>query len=69
MYWGKNNDFQRERAKKNNFIFLMMSQVVCHSWLRFEREHGTLEDFDLAVKKVLFIFFFFVSLISTIFLI
>ncbi|XP_020088462.1 squamous cell carcinoma antigen recognized by T-cells 3 [Ananas comosus] len=28
------------------------SEVVCHSWLRFEREHGTLEDFDLAVKKV-----------------
>ncbi|XP_064934501.1 uncharacterized protein LOC135582506 isoform X4 [Musa acuminata AAA Group] len=28
------------------------SEDVCHSWLRFEREHGTLDDFDLAQKKV-----------------
>ncbi|CAI0376799.1 unnamed protein product [Linum tenue] len=27
-------------------------QDICHSWLRFEREFGTLEDFDLAVQKV-----------------
>lgn len=23
-------------------------------WVRFEREYGSLEDFDLAVQKVLF---------------
>ncbi|URE31735.1 Suppressor of forked protein (Suf) [Musa troglodytarum] len=28
------------------------SEDVCHFWLRFEREHGTLDDFDLAQKKV-----------------
>ncbi|CAI0376801.1 unnamed protein product [Linum tenue] len=28
------------------------SEDICHSWLRFEREFGTLEDFDLAVQKV-----------------
>ncbi|PKA56637.1 Heterogeneous nuclear ribonucleoprotein 1 [Apostasia shenzhenica] len=28
------------------------SEDICHSWLRFEREYGTLDDFDLAVKKV-----------------
>lgn len=28
------------------------SEEICHSWLRFEREHGTLEDFDLTTKKV-----------------
>lgn len=28
------------------------SEEICHSWLRFEREYGTLEDYDLAVKKV-----------------
>ncbi|KDP40896.1 hypothetical protein JCGZ_24895 [Jatropha curcas] len=28
------------------------SEDVCHSWLRFEREFGTLEDFDHAVQKV-----------------
>uniref|UniRef100_A0A1J3I6W5 Squamous cell carcinoma antigen recognized by T-cells 3 n=1 Tax=Noccaea caerulescens TaxID=107243 RepID=A0A1J3I6W5_NOCCA len=28
------------------------SEDICHGWLRFEREHGTLEDFDHAVQKV-----------------
>lgn len=28
------------------------SEDICHSWLRFEREHGSLEDFDIAVQKV-----------------
>jgi hypothetical protein len=29
-----------------------MIQDICHSWLRFEREFGSLEDFDHAVQKV-----------------
>ncbi|KAJ9159110.1 hypothetical protein P3X46_024637 [Hevea brasiliensis] len=29
------------------------SEDICHSWLRFEREFGTLEDFDYAVQKVI----------------
>ncbi|XP_062176704.1 uncharacterized protein LOC133881712 isoform X2 [Alnus glutinosa] len=28
------------------------SEDICHSWLRFEREFGSLEDFDHAVQKV-----------------
>ncbi|XP_059648322.1 uncharacterized protein LOC132294468 [Cornus florida] len=28
------------------------SEDICHSWLRFEREFGTLEDYDHAVLKV-----------------
>eukprot|EP00252_Welwitschia_mirabilis_P019730 TRINITY_DN4649_c0_g1_i2.p1 TRINITY_DN4649_c0_g1~~TRINITY_DN4649_c0_g1_i2.p1 ORF type:complete len:822 (+),score=189.82 TRINITY_DN4649_c0_g1_i2:143-2608(+) len=28
------------------------SQAICESWLRFEREYGSLEYFDLALKKV-----------------
>lgn len=28
------------------------SEDICHSWLRFEREFGTLEDFDHAARKV-----------------
>jgi len=28
------------------------SEDICHSWLRFEREFGTLEDFDRAVQKL-----------------
>uniref|UniRef100_A0A0A9E6I7 RRM domain-containing protein n=1 Tax=Arundo donax TaxID=35708 RepID=A0A0A9E6I7_ARUDO len=28
------------------------SEDICHAWIRFEREHGTLDDYDLAVKKV-----------------
>ncbi|XP_078433792.1 EMBRYO DEFECTIVE 140 [Wolffia australiana] len=28
------------------------SEDICHSWLRFEREFGSLEDYDLAMKKV-----------------
>ncbi|BAF22752.1 uncharacterized protein [Oryza sativa Japonica Group] len=28
------------------------SEEICHAWIRFERECGTLEDYDLAVKKV-----------------
>ncbi|RZC63880.1 hypothetical protein C5167_025614 [Papaver somniferum] len=28
------------------------SEDICHSWLRFEREFGTLDDCDHAVKKV-----------------
>ncbi|CAH2078091.1 unnamed protein product [Thlaspi arvense] len=29
------------------------SEDICRGWLRFEREHGTLEDFDHAVQKVM----------------
>ncbi|KAI6701774.1 hypothetical protein NL676_016098 [Syzygium grande] len=29
------------------------SEEVCHSWLRFEREYGTLEDLDHALQKVM----------------
>ncbi|EOA15464.1 hypothetical protein CARUB_v10004280mg [Capsella rubella] len=29
------------------------SEDLCKGWLRFEREHGNLEDFDLAVQKVM----------------
>ncbi|XP_057427546.1 uncharacterized protein LOC130720866 [Lotus japonicus] len=28
------------------------SEDICHSWIRFERENGKLEDFDLALRKV-----------------
>ncbi|XP_066330580.1 uncharacterized protein [Miscanthus floridulus] len=28
------------------------SEEICHSWIRFEEENGTLDDYDLAVKKV-----------------
>lgn len=28
------------------------SEDICHSWMRFEREYGSLEDLDLAVQKV-----------------
>ncbi|XP_010270737.1 PREDICTED: squamous cell carcinoma antigen recognized by T-cells 3-like [Nelumbo nucifera] len=28
------------------------SEDICHSWLRFERKFGSLEDFDFAVRKV-----------------
>ncbi|GMH23840.1 hypothetical protein Nepgr_025683 [Nepenthes gracilis] len=28
------------------------SEDICHSWLRFEREFGMLEDYDYAVQKV-----------------
>ncbi|KAI4375822.1 hypothetical protein MLD38_013646 [Melastoma candidum] len=28
------------------------SEDICNSWLRFEREYGTLEEFDLALQKV-----------------
>ncbi|GMP39582.1 hypothetical protein CsSME_00010359 [Camellia sinensis var. sinensis] len=28
------------------------SEDICHSWLRFEREFGTLEDLDHAIQKV-----------------
>ncbi|KAF7842834.1 squamous cell carcinoma antigen recognized by T-cells 3 [Senna tora] len=28
------------------------SEDICHSWLRFEREYGTLEDYDHALQKV-----------------
>ncbi|XP_060167535.1 uncharacterized protein LOC132598590 isoform X1 [Lycium barbarum] len=28
------------------------SEDICNSWIRFEREYGALDDFDLAVKKV-----------------
>ena len=30
----------------------MIIQDICHSWLRFERQFGSLDDFDLATKKV-----------------
>ncbi|GAB2283950.1 hypothetical protein Dimus_018431 [Dionaea muscipula] len=29
------------------------SEDICHSWLRFEKEFGTLEDYDFAAQKVL----------------
>ncbi|CAL5004495.1 unnamed protein product [Urochloa decumbens] len=25
---------------------------ICYEWIRFEEEHGTLDDYDLAIKKV-----------------
>ncbi|KAF9587173.1 hypothetical protein IFM89_039613 [Coptis chinensis] len=28
------------------------SEDICHSWVRFEREFGTLDDYDHAVRKV-----------------
>ncbi|KAG8364024.1 hypothetical protein BUALT_Bualt19G0083200 [Buddleja alternifolia] len=28
------------------------SEDICHSWVRFEREYGSLEEFDVAVQKV-----------------
>ncbi|CAH9112053.1 unnamed protein product [Cuscuta epithymum] len=28
------------------------SEDICHSWVRFEREYGSLEDLDFAVQKV-----------------
>ncbi|PWZ18804.1 Squamous cell carcinoma antigen recognized by T-cells 3 [Zea mays] len=28
------------------------SEEICYSWIRFEEENGTLDDYDLAVKKV-----------------
>ncbi|KAK3120856.1 hypothetical protein QOZ80_8BG0642710 [Eleusine coracana subsp. coracana] len=28
------------------------SEDVCNAWIRFEREYGTLDDYDLAMKKV-----------------
>lgn len=28
------------------------SEDICHSWVRFEREYGSLEDYDVAVQKV-----------------
>ncbi|MCD7458196.1 hypothetical protein HAX54_037515 [Datura stramonium] len=28
------------------------SEDICNSWIRFEREYGALDDFDLAIKKV-----------------
>ncbi|XP_073287671.1 uncharacterized protein [Primulina huaijiensis] len=28
------------------------SEDICHSWVRFEREYGSLESFDAAVQKV-----------------
>uniref|UniRef100_A0ACD5WV14 Uncharacterized protein n=1 Tax=Avena sativa TaxID=4498 RepID=A0ACD5WV14_AVESA len=28
------------------------SEAICHAWIRFEREHGSLDDYDLAIKKV-----------------
>ncbi|KAK1370555.1 Squamous cell carcinoma antigen recognized by T-cells 3 [Heracleum sosnowskyi] len=28
------------------------SEDICHSWIRFEREYGTLQDLDHAVQKV-----------------
>lgn len=35
-------------SSKNRII-----QDICNSWIRFEREYGALDDFDLAVKKVM----------------
>ncbi|KAL3843628.1 hypothetical protein ACJIZ3_001031 [Penstemon smallii] len=28
------------------------SEDICHSWVHFEREYGSLEEFDIAVQKV-----------------
>lgn len=36
-----------------HFLRRTIFQDICHGWLRFEREHGALEDFDHAVQKVL----------------
>ena len=36
------------------FLKNRIIQDICHAWLHFEREFGTLEDFDRAVQKVLF---------------
>lgn len=35
------------------FLKNRIIQDICHSWLCFEREHGSLEEFDIAVQKVL----------------
>ncbi|KAK1287180.1 hypothetical protein QJS10_CPB19g00314 [Acorus calamus] len=32
--------------------YMRIIQDICHAWLQFEREFGTLEDFDNAVRKV-----------------
>lgn len=37
-----------------SFLINRIIQDICHSWLRFEREFGTLEDFDHAARKVHF---------------
>lgn len=37
------------------YIFFPKNRIfqdICHCWLRFEREYGTLEDFDHATQKV-----------------
>lgn len=34
------------------FLKNRIIQDICHSWLRFEREFGKLEDFDHALQKV-----------------
>lgn len=34
------------------FLKHRIIQDICYSWLRFEREFGTLEDFDHAERKV-----------------
>lgn len=34
------------------FLKHRIIQDICNSWLRFEREFGKLEDFDLALQKV-----------------
>ncbi|WVZ95445.1 hypothetical protein U9M48_041209 [Paspalum notatum var. saurae] len=28
------------------------SEEICHAWIRFEEENGTLDDYDIAIKKV-----------------
>nr|CAB3481900.1 unnamed protein product [Digitaria exilis] len=39
-----------ERAVQCSFA--TVQEDICHAWIRFEEEHGTLDDYDLAVKKV-----------------
>ncbi|KAI0529387.1 hypothetical protein KFK09_001936 [Dendrobium nobile] len=56
-YWARlegalGNDFVAARGVWESLIKKRIIQDICHSWLRFEREYGTLDDLDLAVKKV-----------------
>lgn len=40
------------RAYSRRFSADWGAQVICSEWLRFEREHGTLADYDSALAKV-----------------
>lgn len=47
----KENVRYRLYVSGTDFGFFV-DQLMCSAWLRFEREHGTLEDYDRAVMKV-----------------